>query len=78
MESDRNWQILIEKMVEQSQAKLEQTQVTAMTSMDDPNPAFVYTERSQNEEPGVRSLTLIRIDPPILMANNPSTLVLSE
>jgi hypothetical protein len=43
MESDRNGEAFIQKMVKKSQAQLEEAQIAAMTAMDDLYASLLQT-----------------------------------
>ena len=45
---------LIQKVIKQTQSKLEQTEITAIATMDNVDPAVLLTERPQIDDPDVR------------------------
>src|SRR5919108_1718259 len=53
MESHRNGTIFVQQVLQQSQSELEQTEVTAVATMDNAVPAVVLTERPQINDPDV-------------------------
>jgi len=46
MESDRNRQLFIEKMLKKSQASLKETAITAVTTMHDTDPSLFHPYRT--------------------------------
>jgi hypothetical protein len=51
MESDRNRQLFIEKMLKKSQASLKETASTAVTTMYDTDPSLFHPYRTQIDDP---------------------------
>jgi hypothetical protein len=51
MESDRNRVAFIQQVIQQSQPKLESTEVTAITTMDHAAPAVLLTACPQRDDP---------------------------
>ena len=45
--------IFVQQVLKQSQAELEQTEVTAVAPMDNADPAVLFTERTQIDDPDV-------------------------
>jgi hypothetical protein len=51
MESDRNRQLFVEKVLTQSPSELEETSITAMATLDDTYPSLLRTSRAQRDNP---------------------------
>jgi transcriptional regulator with XRE-family HTH domain len=53
IESHRNSTVFVQQMLQQAQSQLEQTEVTAVATVDNAAPAILFTERSQINDPDI-------------------------
>ena len=53
IESHRNRIVFTQQVVKQSQSELEQTEVTAVAPMDNPDPTVLLTQRTEIDDPDV-------------------------